>query len=380
MNTLILAALLVAICLLLWLLLLQQRAPEQDEPLQEDARISPLLRGINYLLSDEPDRALRELVQVAKLRTETAEVYLALGGMFRTKGEYGRAVRIHQNLLVRPDLPEALHIQAQLALAQDFQAGGLLDRALVQYGKVLDRRPDHVQALGACLRIREQSSEWKKAESLLMRLDRVRGTSSTLHQAYLLAEMAVEQKNRGHHKAALRTAEQAIQMDAGCASAHVLLTEVRLAQHDEAGALASMQNLRDSAPQHLPLLVPLLLADRGNYQKKGKAFLLDYWQEKKNEAFALAWLEAICNAQGRQAARRLLDVIGFTPSSLRACLRLEAVAGKTGEPLAEFARQWRESVRNYYCTECGVEVVEMRWQCPQCHTWGSMRPIAGKEA
>lgn len=378
MNTLILAALLVAVCLLLWLLW-QQRESGQDEPVLEDARISPLLRGINYLLSDEPDRALRELVQVAKLRTETAEVYLALGGMFRAKGEYGRAVRIHQNLLVRPDLPEGLHMQSQLALAQDFLAGGLLDRALVHFGKVLDRKPDHVQALEACLRIREQSSEWKLAEDMLMRLDRVRGVSSSLHQAYLLAEMAVEKKAEGQYSAALQTAEQAIRMDAGCASAHVLLTEVYLGQHDEAGALASMRNLRGSAPQHLPLLVPLLLADRGAYQKKGKAFLMDYWHEKKDEAFALAWLEAIYEAQGRQATHRLLDSLEFVPSALRACLRLEAVAGKAGEPLTEFARQWRKTVRNYYCVECGVEVVEMRWQCPQCHTWGSMRPIAGKE-
>ncbi len=378
MNVLILVALLVAIFLLLWLVW-QQREAEMETPVQEDARISPLLRGINYLLSDEPDRALRELVQVARLRTETAEVYLALGGMFRARGEYGRAVRIHQNLLVRPDLPESLHMQAQLALAQDFQAGGLLDRALVQYGRVLDRQPDHVQALEACLRIREQSSEWKKAEELLTRLDRVRGTSSSLHRAYLLAEMAREYNAQGQHHLALQTAEQAIRTDAGCASAHVLLTEMHLAGHDEAAALASMQSLRDSAPQHMPLLVPLLLAARDIYQKKGRAFLLGYWKEKKDEAFALAWLEAVYDAQGRQQANHLLTALGFSPSSLRACLRLEAVAGKDDAPLTAFARQWRKTVRNYYCAECGVEVVEMRWQCPGCHEWGSMRPIGGED-
>ncbi len=378
MNILILVALLVAIGLLLWLIW-QQRETDMDAPVQEDARISPLLRGINYLLSDEPDRALRELVQVARLRTETAEVYLALGGMFRARGEYGRAVRIHQNLLVRPDLPESLHMQAQLALAQDFQAGGLLDRALVQYGKVLDRQPDHVQALEACLRIREQSSEWEKAEELLTRLDRVRGTSSSLHRAYLLAEMAREYHGRGKRELALQTAQEAIRTDPGCASAHVLLTEMHLAACHEADALASMQSLRDAAPQHLPLLVPLLLTAREIYQKRGKAFLLDYWKQKRDESFALAWLEAVCDAQGREPACRLLATLDFSPSSLRACLRVEAVAGPRDVPLTSLARQWRKTVRNYYCAECGVEVVEMRWQCPGCHEWGSMRPIGGED-
>jgi len=377
-NILILAALLVAIGLLLWMIW-QQREAEVAPSVQEDARISPLLRGINYLLSDEPDRALRELVQVARLRTETAEVYLALGGMFRARGEYGRAVRIHQNLLVRPDLPESLHMQAQLALAQDFQAGGLLDRALVQYDKVLDRQPDHVQALEACLRIREQSSEWEKAEELLTRLDRVRGTSSSLHRAYLLAEMAREYNEQGQQQLALQVAERAIRTDAGCAAAHVLLTEMHLACQDEAAALASMRSLRDAAPQHLPLLVPLLLAACDTYRKKGKSFLLEYWKEKKDEAFALAWLEAVHDAQGRASASRLLATLDFAPSSLRACLRVEAVAGKDDAPLTAFARQWRKTVRNYYCAGCGVEVVEMRWQCPGCHEWGSMRPIGGED-
>jgi len=374
MNALILIALLAALVLLVWLLWQQSQLAHPEE-VQEDARISPLLRGINYLLSDEPDRALRELVQVARLRTETAEVYLALGGMFRTKGEFGRAVRIHQNLLVRPDLPPELHMHVQLALAQDFQAGGLLDRALVQYGKVLDKKPDHVLALEACLRIREQSSEWEKAEEMLMRLDRVRGTSSALHLAYLMAELAKEHNKKNHHKVAIKTAEKALDLDISCASAHVLLAEIYLARSDEKGALASMQRLRDTAPQHLPLLVPLLLADKKAYQYKGKAFLLDYWNEKKDEAFALAWLEAVYIANGRVAARRLLETLELVPSTLRSCLRLAAVAGEKGEPLTDSAKQWRKTVRNYYCMKCGVEVVEMRWQCPGCHEWGSMRPI-----
>ncbi|MDQ6966262.1 MAG: hypothetical protein Q9M23_05010, partial [Mariprofundaceae bacterium] len=125
-DAILLAAILAACGVVIWVLWRQQEMQTGQAPEQEDARIPPLLRGINFLLSDEPDRALKELVHVAKLQTETAEVYLALGDMFRTKGEFGRAVRIHQNLLARPDLPQELHMQAQFALAVDFQAGGLL--------------------------------------------------------------------------------------------------------------------------------------------------------------------------------------------------------------------------------------------------------------
>ncbi|HID36880.1 MAG TPA: heat-shock protein, partial [Ghiorsea sp.] len=118
---------------------------EQDlEEPPEDIRVSPLLRGINFLLSDKPDRALQEMVQVAKIRSESVEVYMALGEMFRAQGEYGRAVRIHQNILARPDVSSDLHFQAYVALGRDFQAGGLLDRALKHYAKALAMQTDHL--------------------------------------------------------------------------------------------------------------------------------------------------------------------------------------------------------------------------------------------
>jgi len=156
----------------------------------EDIRVSPLLRGINYLLSDQPDQALQEMVQVAKIRSESADVYMALGEMFRAQGEYGRAVRIHQNLLARPDVPLELHFQAYVSLGRDFQAGGLLDRALRHYEKALAMQSDHLESLRSCLRIREQSHEWTEAEWLVSRLEQIEDVSYHKHRAYLYAEMA----------------------------------------------------------------------------------------------------------------------------------------------------------------------------------------------
>jgi len=119
MNTLLLASTAIALVVLVSLVL-RPRQEQKDSQQEEDERISPLLRGINYLLSDKPDLALQEMVQVARLRSEAADVYMALGEMFRSKGEIGRAVRIHQNLLARPDLPQSLHLQAHVALRIGF--------------------------------------------------------------------------------------------------------------------------------------------------------------------------------------------------------------------------------------------------------------------
>ncbi|HKJ84134.1 MAG TPA: tetratricopeptide repeat protein [Mariprofundaceae bacterium] len=377
MTTLLLSALLAAVVVLLWLLWQQRQQEETLEQAQEDVRISPLLRGINYLLSDQPDRALRELVHVARIHTETAEVYLALGGMFRSKGEFGRAVRIHQNLLARPDLPDSLHQQAQFALAHDFQAGGLLGRALSQYAKVLELQPDHVQALEASLRIHEQSSEWEKAEDLLLRLDRIRGTSSSLHQSYLIAEMAKEHQMKGDTSGAIELAERAIAMDPACAAAHLLLTELHLASRDKAAAFECMRNLQEAVPQYTLLLVPLLLRYTDVYHGQGSDFLRSCWDATHDEALVLAWIEGVHTTYGVEAVRKLMGELGFEPKTLRACLRVEAITADEDTGLAQASRVWRQSARNFSCSHCGMEVVEMRWQCPRCHQWGSMLPISG---
>jgi len=378
-NAILLSAILAACGILLWVLWRQQeeQADKSDEH-AEDARIPPLLRGINFLLSDEPDRALKELVHVAKLQTETAEVYLALGDMFRNKGEFGRAVRIHQNLLARPDLPAHLHMQALFALAVDFQAGGLLGRALQQYGRVLDKQPGHVQALEASLRIREQGREWAIAEELLERLDRVRHTTSKLHHAYLLTEMARQKLGAQDEDAALDLVQKAVENDPACAAAHLLLAEIDLKRGDVDSAINSMRQLHAAAPFYLPLLIPILLAYPEAYDSHGRDFLHQCWQEEKDELLGVAWITSICKERSRDEAQHTMHDIGFEAHSLHACLHIKALLGDE-EPLTLASRKWQKAQKNYSCIQCGVKFVDMRWQCPQCHQWGSIRPIREKD-
>jgi len=369
-----LAVILAVTAILVWLLWQQRQSDTEDRPEQEDARISPLLRGINYLLSDKPDQALKELVHVARLQTETAEVYLALGDLFRNKGEFGRAVRIHQNLLARPGLPKTLHMEAQLALAMDFQAGGLLGRALQQYRKVLDAQPGHIPALEATLRIREQGREWDLAEGILSRIDQVRGTSSSLHHAYLMTEMARRKQDEGDEEQALKLVTKAIDMNPACAAAHMLLAEIELNRGDDEAAFASMERLHQAAPQYIPLLIPVLLERPEIYAKQGRAFLLSCWEKQHDEYMALEWLRGINKKHGLAEARQLMDKISFSPEGLRTCLHLKAIMGDD-DPLTQASLHWQQQSRNFTCGHCGVEVMDMRWQCPQCHEWGSMRPI-----
>ena len=373
MNTLLLA--ITAIALVVLVALVLRPLQEQEQPKQEeDERISPLLRGINYLLSDEPDRALQEMVQVARLRSEAADVYMALGEMFRSKGEIGRAVRIHQNLLARPDLPQSMHLQAHLALALDFQTGGLLDRALMQYQKALDIRSDHAGALEASLRIREQSKEWLLAEELLSRLELVRNESDSSHRAYLFSEMASQCCRDGGRDSAAEYAARALELDPACAPARMVEIELALQVDDVEVAEAGVRALKEQSHEHFPLVISLLVQYKGFYAKHGLGLLHEFCQQGRDAELVLAWLEVVANAHGRQKAVSLCEELGFVPGTLRESLRLQAVIGDESNPHAKFSRQWRMTAKNYMCEQCGVEVVAVRWQCPQCHAWGTLHP------
>jgi len=358
----------------LWVLFWKQwQADDSSVVPEKDMRITPLLRGINYLLSDEPDLALQEMVQVAKLRSEAVDVYMALGEMFRAKGEFGRAVRIHQNILARPDISQALYLQAHLALAKDFQAGGLLDRALRHFQKVMDVQSGHVNALLASLRIRELSSEWHEAEDLLSRIERIQGQVNGMHRAYLWAAMAQEALDAGRIDEADEYANKSLSLAKECAHAYLILLAIAVQRENQ----AQIESCMDAMQQQTPDYIALVLRSLG--VKKHKDILLQAWNQTKNHELALAWLERLGNEDSDSSVTALKKELSFEAMDLRESLRLSALGLNTDTALVAQAKSWRKLMKQYACKQCGVQTVDMRWQCPQCHTWGSLSTIVESE-
>jgi len=360
----VLFALLLVLSVLYW-----QKLEESDEHREqvEDDRVRPLLRGLNYLLSDQPDKALDEVVKVAKLRSEATEVYMFLGEMFRNKGEYGRAVRIHQNILARPHVSSTLFIQAQLALATDFHVGGLIDRAIRHYHKVLDVQSDNRVALKALLRIHELSGDWMLAITFLLRLERLDGVQDQ-HHAYLLAELAGQVLQAGDMATASAQAQEARSLSSSCVHAHEVAVMSALQSADGAMVLEHLAAMADASPEMIFLLLPALLdTDRDAYTP----ILLGYWQQHGDPDLALTWIEYIADHQGQDQAHRWRETLGFRSETLRDSLRLAALFSPDDELRAN-AIEWREQLKHYQCHHCGVQIEALRWQCPQCHQWGTM--------
>ena len=281
----------------------------------------------------------------------------------------GERCVFHQNILARPDVSKTLYAKAQYSLAKDFQTGGLLDRALRHYQKVLDVDSGHVEALTAALRIREQSHEWEQAEELLSRLERLQGGEARLHRAYLLAEMADTLFGDGDIEKAERLSNDALALDAQCVHAHEVLLRIEIEKEDLPALQLHMQVMNEQVAEFVALFVPVLLQARLG---QGSKILMDSWQLHHDEELAISWIEYVADHEGIEVAQQLKQEMAFIPKNLRSVLRLAAVGISSDKELMLEAKQWRLTMKRYACRQCGVQVVDMRWQCPQCYAWGSM--------
>src|SRR5258708_25674011 len=158
-----------------------------------------LSRGLHLLLSDQPDRAIDAFIEVAKLDPETIELHHALGSLFRRRGEIDRAVRIHNYLLNRADLPAAERSNALAELGQDYLKGGMLDRAENAFSRLLEERVHRFEALRSLLRIYQMEREWLRGIDCEQLLEREAGephTVSTAHFHRVVAEQAIASGDR----------------------------------------------------------------------------------------------------------------------------------------------------------------------------------------
>jgi lipopolysaccharide biosynthesis regulator YciM len=184
-----------------------------DRRLQSnDAGAAPrsMFRGLNLLLNEKPDQAIDAFIEVVRLDPETIELHYALGNLFRRRGEIDRAVRIHNYLLNRADLPARERATALAELAQDYLKGGLLDRAEEAFGRLRDQRPHRFAALRALLSIYEMEGEWSKAIEIAATLEKEAGETHSTAIAHFHCELAQRAIDAGDDAAAQHELDRAL--------------------------------------------------------------------------------------------------------------------------------------------------------------------------
>ena len=333
-------------------------------------------RGLNFLLNEQQDQAIDAFVEAVQNDPDTSELHFALGNLFRRRGEYERAVRVHEHLLQRGDLPQLERDRAQHALALDYLKAGLLDRAETALRK-LEATSFEEEARLALLSIYERSRDWQHATDIASKLNSAGLASFTGRQAHYLCEQANALVATGDAARALSLLELASSIAPAFARPLIDLAKFQVQRSQSQAAFDTLIRLEKAAPQAMPLAAGLLvtIAQNDDLYSQVMALLKAHYQRTPSVDVmdAIARLETD-PAASRQGYIKHLE----TETSLIAAARW--VAGETSTNAGEVHNhqlvqraldQATKPLMRYRCAACGFEATQHFWHCPGCQAWDS---------
>jgi lipopolysaccharide assembly protein B len=335
-------------------------------------------KGLNLLLNEQQDKAIDAFIEAVQNDPDTTELHFALGNLFRRRGEFERAVRVHQHLLGRSDLRAGDRDRAQQALAQDYMKAGLFDRAEAAWRVLLDT-PFEGEARLALLSLYERSHEWPQAVEMAQKLEQAGSGSFASRIAHYECEQAEAADARGAQAeadAALARARTAAPL---AARPLLLAGQRQLRQGRASDALKSWDAVREQHPLSFLLVVDdYLLATQhaGQQQQSHAALAQAYAQVPAIEL--LQALQTLEGPAGKDQLPRLLDQLQQHPS-LSAAQLLLALPPADWTPAAWDAlrsalKRSAAPLQRYRCAACGFEAQRYFWQCPGCLSWDSYPP------
>jgi len=333
-------------------------------------------RGLNFLLNEQQDQAIDAFIEAVQNDPDTSELHFALGNLFRRRGEYERAVRVHEHLLSRGDLSQADRQRAQHALALDFLKAGLLDRAEDALLK-LEGTPFEQQARLALLANYERSRDWAQAALMARKLDNAEIGSFSSRLAHYLCEQAAAHLAAGEIAQARALLEQAVETAPATPRPRMELASLQLAQGQAAQASATLLAALAAAPAATPLIAaPLAQAALASGQATAA---LEQLKAAYEQAPALDVLEAIVTleaAAGSATSTRDWYVrhLEREPSLVAAAKWIagEKLEHEQFHPQVQRALDHAvKPLTRYRCAACGFEAKQHFWQCPGCQAWDS---------
>ncbi|MCZ4064260.1 lipopolysaccharide assembly protein LapB [Oxalobacter aliiformigenes] len=340
-------------------------------------------KGLNFLLNEQPDKAIDAFIEIVRLDSETADLHFALGNLFRRRGETERAIRMHQNLLLRPDLPPEQRMQAQYELGQDFLRAGLLDRAEEVFQELTETAYS-IQARRALLEIFQREKEWVQAIDAAKALQNS-GTGNRNKQiAQFYCELAEDELVNTHPEKALPLLETALSTDRMSVRATILTGDALVALGKPEEALATWRRVEKQSISHTVLVAQRLMEGFQSVGRpqEGISLLKSYLSETASIDLLEVLFKAVLKQEGVEAANTLVhDELRRTPTLLGLDKLLEAqllvVPPEIREDLSfvrNLVQRYASRLSRYQCSHCGFEARQFYWQCPGCHQWETYPP------
>jgi lipopolysaccharide biosynthesis regulator YciM len=349
---------------------------------------SSYFKGLNFLLNEQPDKAIEALIEVATADRETIELHFALGSLFRRRGETERAIRMHRTLLDRGDLADEQRLQALFELAQDYLKAGLLDRAEEAFNRlrVGHYRPD---ALNFLVEIYQQEKDWEKAISVARELEADGGESRQRNIANYYCELAALHASHSRTEDARRCLTEALAASRKCVRANLILGELQVGVGEHEAAIETWKKIEQQQPAYLALCARGMLdAFRViGRAEEGLVLLKGYLARYPSLDLLDIAFQSTLELNGAESAYLLVkEELRRNPTLLGLDKLLEAqimVVPVERRPDLELVKNLVHNhtrrLARYRCENCGFKARQFYWHCPGCGGWETYPPRRTEE-
>ena len=340
-------------------------------------------KGFNYLINEEPDKAIDVFVQLLEVDDETVETHLALGSLFRRRGETERAIRIHQNLIARPALSHEQRAQALLELGMDYMRAGLYDRAENLFLELRGMQLHVRKALENLLIIYQQERDWEACLETISALEPVVNEPLCLARSHYYCELAEQALRKGQREKMEQYLKQAIAADGNCVRPLHMQARMAIQANQPRNAIKLLHHIVERDNDY----VPEILADFAQCYRQIRRLPelknhLSRWLEQRADvSLVLGMTDLIREIEDEGAAAHFLSAHMQRHPSLKGLLRLielkeelpQADAQNILWGMQDHLRHLLAERPAYQCGKCGFEANTLHWQCPSCRGWSSIR-------
>lgn len=347
------------------------------------------IKGLNYIIANMPDKAIAEFTKAVQLNSDTVEIYLSLGNLFRETGEAERAIRIHQSILLRPSLDQKTHIQALIDLGLDYHKAGLIDRAIDTYKEVINLDQNNLPAHKQLEKLHEEENNWERAYGIQRKIMRLENSKDQHILAYLQVQLAKQFYEQGDVRQSIKRLKTAIMLNKDCTQAYLLLGDIYLDEGKSDKAIDTWEEIVAKGLQFAFLAYRRLenaYLQEGQYEKIGNIYRRNLKENPYDVRTRLA-MAKYYHKSGRsdRALTELQQALKYNPNvpEVREFLLHILLESKGNDIINEYSHLFQElKIEDIplHCSRCGYEDLNSPWKCARCREWDTfIDPLSGEQ-
>ncbi|GAA6171868.1 lipopolysaccharide assembly protein LapB [Colwellia sp. KU-HH00111] len=362
---------------------------QKDQSIKQDLSIK-YSTGLNYLLSNQKDKAIDSLLDALKVEDDSVEAHFAMANLFRKRGELDRALKVHEHLVRHGNLPTKDKQQAVFELGKDFLSAGLYDRAEKMFNKLL-KSPDYgLKSLAYLLQIFQSTKDWQQGISHKKLIIKYKDKRLLHTLANFYCELATTALEKDKFIEVLELLEQALKLDPNSCRANWLMAKIYENHQQCELACQCYQDIYQQDKEFFPDVIEsmqqcYLHLDAGSEFFK---FIKKVYDETASSTALITYLGHVEKKHGHNKAKEFMlsalkrrpTIRGFKHFVKMQMNHTNDLDNNTSlDLITELISEYLKVKHRYSCRNCGFNSSTHYWSCPSCHEWEQLKPVRGLE-